>query len=793
MNDEVFALATQLVSPSYVAQAQQARRARETKFKSLLAQRRLPDNGWDEGTLRLLLEELALMDSNAFIGNAGVGEREARIACPLVRSRHFGFGHGIGRSGDIAEEQPKAAGSSLLYKLTNFLAADAIKRAGALSVNVNCLVLPVATGMTVTLTMLALRAMRPAAKYVVWPRIDQKSCLKAVAAAGCTPLVVESLLEGDELRTNVPGVRARIEEVGAEHVLCVLSTTSCFAPRGIDKLLDLGRLCAEMGVPHIANNAYGVQCTQCMKAIAAASKHGRLDAFIQSTDKNFLVPVGGAILASCSAEFGAALIAKVSATYPGRASIAPILDLFITLLHLGADGWASLLERRQRLLPTFRERLGALAASHGERLLVTPNNSISMAVTLTSGGGGRSVTAMGAQLWVRLISGARICAPDAKKKSVAGIAFTNYGSHCDAYPVAYFTAACALGATEEDLDLFLKRLDKTLKEWKKMKPHAAESPAKCIANVQSGARPAEGAEAAAGAEGAAEAAGAAGAVGGAGAARAAAPAPAPQGAEGEVAAASAAALGAMSFALEPSGATSGDSAGVVATPAAEAPPTTPTPPPMTPTPPLPPPAEPTTSDPMRGFTVRSERVAYRRFLQVEERVVGYPDGREASFDIVGHPKNQYCFVVVFAYHSASASVTVLREFAQAAPPHAATTLVLPTGGYDPTKHSSLLGAAQAELAEEARLAGGTWHALLPEAHPGILESKWCRNRFTPFVCIDPEPDSGQGERDVEEYFESCERMPLAELRAALAQGEFLPPSMQTCFSAMEWLARQSAS
>ena len=174
MNDEVFALATQLVSPSYVAQAQQARRARETKFKSLLAQRRLPDNGWDEGTLRLLLEELALMDSNAFIGNAGVGEREARIACPLVRSRHFGFGHGIGRSGDIAEEQPKA---------------------GALSVNVNCLVLPVATGMTVTLTMLALRAMRPAAKYVVWPRIDQKSCLKAVAAAGCTPLVVESCLK----------------------------------------------------------------------------------------------------------------------------------------------------------------------------------------------------------------------------------------------------------------------------------------------------------------------------------------------------------------------------------------------------------------------------------------------------------------------------------------------------------------------------------------------------------------------------------------------------------------------
>ena len=71
------------------------------------------------------------MDSNTFVGNAGVGEREARIVCPLVAQRHFGLGHGIGRSGDIAEEQPKAAGSSLLYKLTNALAADAIKRAGA--------------------------------------------------------------------------------------------------------------------------------------------------------------------------------------------------------------------------------------------------------------------------------------------------------------------------------------------------------------------------------------------------------------------------------------------------------------------------------------------------------------------------------------------------------------------------------------------------------------------------------------------------------------------------------------
>jgi len=43
-------------------------------------------------------------------------------------------------------------------------------------------------------------------------------------AAGCVPLVVENLLEGDELRTDVAGVREKIASVGAEQVLCVLAT-----------------------------------------------------------------------------------------------------------------------------------------------------------------------------------------------------------------------------------------------------------------------------------------------------------------------------------------------------------------------------------------------------------------------------------------------------------------------------------------------------------------------------------------------------------------------------------------
>lgn len=45
-----------------------------------------------------------------------------------------------------------------------------------------------------------------------------------------------------------------------------------------------------------------------------AARIGRVDAFIQSTDKNFLVPVGGAIVAGFDENF----IDAVSKTYPGK-------------------------------------------------------------------------------------------------------------------------------------------------------------------------------------------------------------------------------------------------------------------------------------------------------------------------------------------------------------------------------------------------------------------------------------------------------------------------------------------
>lgn len=49
-------------------------------------------------------------------------------------------------------------------------------------------------------------------------------------------MVIQNLLEGEELRTDLGAVEQKIQELGPENILCVHSTTSCFAPRVPDRL-----------------------------------------------------------------------------------------------------------------------------------------------------------------------------------------------------------------------------------------------------------------------------------------------------------------------------------------------------------------------------------------------------------------------------------------------------------------------------------------------------------------------------------------------------------------------------
>ncbi|PFH35932.1 O-phosphoseryl-tRNA(Sec) selenium transferase [Besnoitia besnoiti] len=348
--------------------------------ESLLEQRRLPEEGWDDLAVSLFLEELAAADSNNHLGNVGVGEREGRVFSRLVAQRNFGLAHGIGRSGDIAALQPKAAGSSLLFALTRRLALDALHVCGLRAAKA-ALVVPFATGMSLALCFSALRSSRPrSAHFIIFSRIDQKACLKSIYSAGFEAEVVEMRRATGSyaLQTDLDGIADAIDRLGPENVLCVLSTTSTFAPREPDQVDEIARLCKAKDVGHVVNNAYGLQCTKCCHLVDQALRTGRVDAVVQSTDKNFLTPVGGAIIAGDPAS-----LQRIAATYPGRAGSGPVLDLFITLLQMGRTGLTRLLRERRELHAWFAGELEKLCAEVGSRILEARNNRISFALDLS--------------------------------------------------------------------------------------------------------------------------------------------------------------------------------------------------------------------------------------------------------------------------------------------------------------------------------------------------------------------------------------------------------------------------
>lgn len=186
----------------------------------------------------------------------------------------------------------------------------------------------------------------------------------------------------------------------------------------------------------------------------------------------------------------------------------------------GVSGWRSLLAQRKDVAVYLRDRICEVAASNGERVLLSRGNPISFAMTvdnvvaalhshdddaptgaeslsgaaagvavgssplcglaapmtqlpapLTSEGsatpqiakGQDGVTFLGSMLFSRGVSGTRVVNP-AEVKTIDGVTFHSYGSSKAGYPHAYLTAAAAIGMTRGDVDLYVSRLDKTLKE-----------------------------------------------------------------------------------------------------------------------------------------------------------------------------------------------------------------------------------------------------------------------------------------------------------------------------------------
>ena len=337
-----------------------------------------------------------------------------------------------------------------------------------------------------------------------------------------------------------------------------------------------------------------------------------------------MVPVGGAIVSSPDTK----VITELGKLYPGRASISPILDLFITLLSMGENGLLELWKERQKLFISLKEKLQVFADSHGEKILISPANSISIGMTLetlgrpkegqkrkeiientnseqsselqlndwkieeriididgvgdvtsrkekdvlpllsitpdtsqlenspdiaigldndqntvnvaehsaisssvrkedsveikgTSAGcekvmcvleddvsprkkvltgtidgssssrGGNdtvdgkissenfktmeSVSFLGSMLFQRNVSGCRVVQQSDSSTFINGVEFVSWGAHTSHYPVSYFTAACSVGVTESEINLFLERLSKVWKQYDKDKAKICEA------------------------------------------------------------------------------------------------------------------------------------------------------------------------------------------------------------------------------------------------------------------------------------------------------------------------------
>ncbi|KAK1736915.1 O-phosphoseryl-tRNA(Sec) selenium transferase [Skeletonema marinoi] len=553
-----------------------------SQIKSLFHHKRLPDVGWSDIQIQRLLLELSCLDTNCEesvrcqLGNGnngnggastyphrwtGAGEREGRIYSPLVSSRHFGLGHGIGRSGDVMEAQPKAVGSSALLRLCLRLVLDAVRRGAGLTGLVKSksrqnmkqlkndgnnnksdgdatnntnnngngpasygTLLPVCTGMSMALVLSGLRdranqldklanqhatttttndnnnnnnnnessktTTSTERNIVLWSRIDQKSCYKAILSAGLTCIVLPTTTHPttDEVSTDLNALQVALDKY-SHRILAVITTTSCFCPRVPDEVDKVARLIQGWnsqhcnnnntssddninkrgaGIAHVINHAYGLQCTQTNKLLNRACTIGRVDAIICSTDKNFLVPVGGALILSPNDQ----VIACISKNYPGRASASPVVDLFITLLSMGLNGYKGILEERRRLVDVFRVKFDALAKKFGERLLDCPRNTISFGITLDNLVIGTDddkkknvqITKFGSMLFTRCISGTRIV-PTKETKTISGHTFQGFGSSYDDYPHSYMTAACAVGMGEEEMMEFFERLERCWREY----------------------------------------------------------------------------------------------------------------------------------------------------------------------------------------------------------------------------------------------------------------------------------------------------------------------------------------
>lgn len=403
-------------------------------IKDVLNRRLFPKKALTDFQLEMMFQLLSSLDTDKDPEAARVGEREARVASPYVGRLSAGFNHGIGRSGKLAAPQPKAPGASQMQQVANNVSLDAIRKLGLSNMKAG-LVTPLSTGMTISLVLGALRR-EYGVKRVLYPRIDHTSPHRAIALSGLEEIVVPTLIEGDAVQMDLGFLEKEIKNSDSS---AVLATTTFFPPRESDPMKEIAKVCAEKDIPLVINNAYGVQSERVMSEIRAAVDAGRVDAVVQSSDKNFLAPVGASIVVTPKKGF----IDSIADTYAGRATAAPVVQTLAALLAIGLDTYKDLQKEQLENKALLDEKMNEIAEKLGQRVL-SVWNPVACAITMD----GLDVREIGARLY-----NARVTGPRAVEKGAMG-------SSAENYPHSYIVMNAAIGASKNDVDTATTKLYK---------------------------------------------------------------------------------------------------------------------------------------------------------------------------------------------------------------------------------------------------------------------------------------------------------------------------------------------
>ncbi len=252
--------------------------------------------------------------------------------------------------------------------------------------------------------------------------------------------IIPGQIFGDVVRIPFENIKNTLDD----NCYAILSVTSFFPPRENDNIKEISKFAHENNLVHIVINAYGVQSPEWMKIIRSAIDAGRVDAIIQSTDKNFLTPVGGAVIASPIKEN----ITKISQTYAGRASATPVVNFLISMLSLGINGYQKLIEEQQKNYKILETKLREIAEKLNERLLDV-YNPVAVALSLKNMKEDQ-LYALGGALYNLRVTGPRVYNPNENE----------FGTCCRNYPTPYIVMNAAIGAKEEDIISAVERFEK---------------------------------------------------------------------------------------------------------------------------------------------------------------------------------------------------------------------------------------------------------------------------------------------------------------------------------------------